>query len=147
MIRSLISTLSAIIGTLLVYGILKLESFIYSVNYPENYDMLNDLAEFVIPDLGLILLFFLVVFPYQFIAILPLQRALKQFGMSVLKSSCIIVGISILIYSFGFTIIFRSPYLGIMDTLQTFGFGVFIFGVYFITILAIQQILLKEIPK
>lgn len=128
----------------MVYGILKLDSFISSVNNPEYYDMLNDSAEFAIPDLGLILLFFLVVFPYQFIAITPLQRLFKQLGISVLKSCSIIVIISILIYSFGFTIIFRSPYLGIMDTLQTFGFGVLIFGVYFITNLAIQQILLKK---
>ncbi len=147
MIRFLISTFSAIIGTIGIYGILKLDSFISSVNNPEYSDMLNDSAAFVIPDLGLILLFFLVVFPFQFIAIIPLQRWLKRLGNSVIKSSFIIVGISILIYSLGFTIIFRSQYLGIRDTFETFGFAVLIFGVYFLANLALQQVLLKEIPK
>lgn len=145
--RFLVSTLSAILGTFVVYGIMKLDSFISSVKNPEYYDMLNNSAEFAIPDLGLILLFFLGVLPYQFIAIVPILSLLKRLGFSILKSSFVIVGISTLIYSLVFTIIFRSPYLGVMDTIQTFGFGVFVFGVYFFTNLSLQQIMMKNISN
>ncbi|SFB10344.1 hypothetical protein [Algoriphagus aquimarinus] len=145
--RLLVSFLSVILGTFVVYGIMKLDSFIYSVKNPEYYDMLNNSAALAIPDLGLVLLFFIGVLPYQFIAIIPLQSLLKRVGFSILKSSFVIVGISTLIYSLGFTIIFRSPYLGVLDTIQTFGFGVFVFGVYFLINLSLQQVLLKRIPK
>lgn len=72
-------TVSSILGTLMIYGLMQLESFIHRTNNPEYADMVGELAEFAIPDLGLVLMFFLVVCPYQIIA-RTLQQKLEHRG-------------------------------------------------------------------
>ena len=44
---------------------MELQSFIHHTRNPEYASMVNELAEFAIPDLGLLLIFFTVVYPYQ----------------------------------------------------------------------------------
>jgi hypothetical protein len=125
-------TISSILGTLVVYGLMELESFIHRTNNPEYADMADELAELAIPDFGLVLMFFLVVYPYQFI-VRTLQQQLERRGFSTIQTSLTVLGISTLLYSIGFTIVFRSPHLGTSDTIQTFGLSTLIFGAYFLT--------------
>jgi hypothetical protein len=140
--RFLILTLSAILGVTAVYGLMELESFIHRTNNPEYADMVNGLAEFAIPDFGLFLFFFFVVYPYQLI-VRTIQRMLKERGFSVFRRDLIIFGVSTILYSVGFTIVFRSPHLGITDIIQTFFLGTLVFGVYFLTNLYTQHFLLN----
>tara|TARA_B100000989_G_C19303984_1_gene369686 strand:+ start:169 stop:639 length:471 start_codon:yes stop_codon:yes gene_type:complete len=138
--RFLTLTISAILGTAVVYALMKLESFINRSNNPEYADMVGELAEFAIPDLGLVLLFFVVVYPYQFI-VRTLQQQLERCGFSIIGTSLMIIGISTLLYSIGFAVVFRSPHLGTSDTIQTFGLGTLIFGTYYLSNLSTYHLL------
>lgn len=146
-LRFLGLTISAILGTAVVYGLLSLESFIHSTNNPEYGEMIEEVAESVITDFGLFLIFFLVVYPYQYI-ILIFQQFLEWKSYSAFRIALIIIMISTFLYSAGFTIIFRSPYLGFQDLIKTFGVGTLIFGAYFLvnlsTYLIIVNINLKK---
>lgn len=133
----LILTISSILGTLIFYGLLELTSLIHELNNPDYEDRASEFAQFAIPDLGLILFFFFMVYPYQFLGVLPLERLLKHRGLSPNVRGLIIFGLSTFSYSAGFMIIFRSPYLGMSDTFQTFATGVMIFSTYFLSNLLI----------
>lgn len=133
-------TASSILGTLVVYGLMELESFIHRTNNPEYVDMMGELAELAIPDLGLMVMLFVVVYPYQFI-VRTLQQHLERHGFSITGTFLTIIGISTLLYSIGFTFVFRSPHLGISDTIQTFGLGTLIFEVYFLSNLSTHHFL------
>lgn len=129
--RFLSLRISSIFGTAGIYGLMELQSFIHRTRDPEYAAMINELAEFAIPDLGLVLIFFTVVYPYQ-IAVLFLQEHFKLWKLTSFRVALSVLIISTMIYSIGFTLIFRSQYLGIQDTIQTFGIGILIFSVYFL---------------
>ena len=139
-------TISAILGTLGVYGVGKLESFFYQTTNLEYADMVGDLADQAIPDLGFVILFFIVVYPYQFI-VSKIQQELKVQGFTLIRTLLTILGISIFLYSIVFTFVFRSPYLGLLDTFQTFGIGTLIFGVYFLTNLSAYHFMSNIVSK
>lgn len=136
-------SLASIFGTLVVYAIMELESYIHQLNDPEYAEMLNYVSEYAIPDLGLILLFFIVVLPFQFLFILPTQRFLVKKKFSSRNIFLLVFGFSTTIYATIFTVAFSSPYLGIRDIYQTFGWGLVIFGSYFLINLSVQHLFLK----
>lgn len=129
--RFLSLTISSILGTTGIYGLLELQSFFHRTKNPEYASRVNELAEFAIKDLGLLLIFFAVVFPYQ-IVVFFLQEHFKLRKLAPFPVAFSVLCISTMIYSIGFTLIFRSQYLGISDTIKTFGIGVLIFSVYFL---------------
>ncbi|MFT7037074.1 MAG: hypothetical protein ACJA2S_005616 [Cyclobacteriaceae bacterium] len=101
---------------------------------------MSEVAELGFSDLGLVLMFFIVVYPYQLV-VLTLQQQLERRGFSVIRIAFVILAVSTLLYSIGFTIVFRSPHLGTSDTIQTFGIGTLILGVYFLTNLSTHHFL------
>ena len=133
-------TISAMLGTTVVYGLMELESFIHRANNTEYADMASELAELAIPHFGLVLMFFMVVYPYQFV-VLTLNEKLERWGFSAMRTAFVVLAASTLLYSIGFTFVFRSPHLGTSDIIQTFGLGTLIFGVYFLTNLSIYHFL------
>ena len=137
-------TFSAILGTMIIYGLIKFESFIYQYQNPEYRDMASELAGLVFTDLAMVLLFFIFVFPYQFIVIKPLKKILRNKAFSTFKSNAILFSFSTLIYALGFMIVFRSPYLGVIDTFHTFALGLLIFGFYFLINLTVINYLSKN---
>ncbi|XOV93510.1 MAG: hypothetical protein ACFHWX_02135 [Bacteroidota bacterium] len=133
-------TISAILGTTVVYGLMELESYIHRANNPEYADMINEVAELGFSDLGLMIMFFIVVYPYQFV-VRTLKQQLQRREFSTTRTSLTIIGISTLLYCIGFAIVFRSPHLGTIDTIQTFGLGALIFAAYFLTNISIHHFL------
>ncbi|MGL1889939.1 MAG: hypothetical protein OCD76_25730 [Reichenbachiella sp.] len=129
--RFLTLTISAIIGTMVIYGLLEFQSFIHRTNNPEYAEMINEVAELGFSDLAFVFMFFFVIYPFQFI-VLTLKQRLERRGLSEFRTAFTIMLISTFLYSIGFTIVFRSAHLGTSDTIQTFGMGTLIFGMYFL---------------
>jgi hypothetical protein len=133
-------TLSSVLGTLIIFGVTQLESHLNRLNNPEYAEMMNELEEFAISEVGFLGMFFFVIYPYQF-AVLTLQRLLAQRKFSVIQSALTILAVSTTLYSIGFMIVFRSPHLGVSETIPTFAFGILIFGIYFVTNLSTHHFL------
>ena len=82
----------------MVYVLMELESYIHRANNPEYADMINEVAELGFSDLGLVLMFFIVVYPYQFV-VRTLKHQLERREFSTIRTSLTIIGISTLLYS------------------------------------------------
>jgi hypothetical protein len=123
---------ACILGTLVIYGLLKLDSFIYRIGN-ESYDKeLKELAEFVISDIVLLFLFFAAFTLIQFILVKPVLSYLtKQGSLNRQNLVCTWLLLSISSGIF-FGICFGDLRLGIKDVIESIEIGVAMFLIYYL---------------
>ncbi|RDV11061.1 hypothetical protein DXT99_25415 [Pontibacter diazotrophicus] len=122
---------ACIVGTLVIYGLLKFESFIHRIRNESYDEELKELAEFMISDIVLLILFFAAFASIQFILVKPVFNYLTKRG-SLNKQNLVYTW---LVFSLStglfFGIFFGDMRLGIKDVIESIGLGVAMFLVYY----------------
>jgi hypothetical protein len=122
---------ACILGTLVIYGLLKFDSFIYRISN-ESYDKeLKELAEFVISDIVLLILFFVAFASIQFILVRPVFSYLTHQGSLNRKNLVYTWLVFSLSTGLFFGIFFGDMRFGIKDVIESIGIGVAMFLVYY----------------
>lgn len=119
------------VGTLVIYGLLKLESFIYRIRNESYNEELKELAEFMISDVVLLILFFAVFVSIQFILVRPVFSYLTNQG-SISRKNLVYTWLVLSISTGLFVgVFFGEMRLGIKDVIESIGIGVAMFLVYY----------------
>ncbi|MBX0332404.1 hypothetical protein K3G39_04060 [Pontibacter sp. HSC-14F20] len=122
---------ACMVGTLVIYGLLKLESFIYRIRNESYNEELKELAEFMISDVVLLILFFVVFTFLQFILVRPVFSYLTNQGSLSRKNlvyTWLVLSISTGLF---IGVFFGEMRLGIKDVIESIGIGVAMFLVYY----------------
>lgn len=93
----------------------------------------RELEHFAISDLFIIGLFFLFVVTLQFIVVKPTFDFLTRKNKLTNKNMILIAVIASLTTGLAFGLKFGTMELGLDDVLESIGFGVFVFGVFYVT--------------
>lgn len=115
----------------MIYGLLKLESFIYRIRNESYNEELKELAEFMISDVVLLILFFVVFTFLQFILVRPVFSYLTNQGSLSRKNlvyTWLVLSISTGLF---IGVFFGEMRLGIKDVIESIGIGVAMFLVYY----------------
>ncbi len=115
----------------MIYGLLKLESFIYRIRNESYNEELQELAEFMISDIVLLILFFAAFAFIQFILVRPVFSYLTNQGSLSRKNfvyTWLVLSISTGLFG---GILFGDMRLGIKDVIESIGIGVAMFLVYY----------------
>ena len=130
--RSIVSHLLACtLGTLVIYGMLKLDSFIYRLRNVSYDEELKELAEFAISDIVLFVLFFTTFALIQFILVRPVFGYLIKHD-SLNKKNLVYTWVLFSITTGLFLgIWFGDLRLGIKDVIQSIALGIGLFLVYY----------------
>ncbi len=125
--------IACIVGTLFIFGLLKLESFIYRIRNESFSEEMIELAEFMISDTLLLFLFFIIFALVQIMLVSPVFSYLTKQGR-LNKQNLVYTWLGLsLLTGILFGLFFGSSSLGIQDFLKSIGIGVAVFLVYYLT--------------
>lgn len=118
-------------GTFIIFLILKAESFIWKLLQYDN-ESRNHL-DWLYSDLHIFGTFLIIVLFIQFLIIRPIFNRLSNKHMLNRKNLVILVIVLSLTSGFLFGSFFGSIELGVRDIFATFGVGVILFSIYYLT--------------
>ncbi|MDC9722501.1 MAG: hypothetical protein PSN34_06970 [Urechidicola sp.] len=131
--RLLIHLISLTVGTISIYLIMKLESEFLGIKNQLTEKEFSELEHFAISNLFIIGLFFVFVSLIQFLIILPTFNLFSQKN-KLTTQKVIIIGIVLtIVFGTFFGLFFTSKELGVVDLLESIGFGLLVFAIFYTT--------------
>lgn len=123
--------ISVTTGTIVIYILMQIEESINRSKLTE--DEYRQLEHFAISDLFIIGLFFLFVLTVQFILVKPTFDILTR-KSKMTNKNIILVGVIVSLASgLMFGLKFGTMKLGLNDVLESIGFGIFVFAIFYLT--------------